>query len=360
MIRPKLVYTTTIMASFARNDVALLSDRYSVTVHVFAPKRKWLTPWAMVVQCAFLLRHLPSASVSVTQFGGYHSFLPALLGRLFRVPAVVSLGGFDCASFPSFRYGAHHRVPMGPLTRWSLRLARHLVPCSQNLVKSRQVYSQVPGDPEQQGYMAFDPRNQTPFTVVPYGYDAERFRPSGVRRPRSFLTVAQMNPSNYERKGIDLLFAVAERFPDYGFSLVGSGPDMRYERVPQNVTLLSFIEHGRLPEVYSAHAYYLQLSIWEGFPSALCEAMLCGCVPIVSRVAAMPDIVGDTGFYLERRDAGELESVIKRAIESDWARRSRSARERIVRNHPPECRHPFVDIVAGLARRAVIPPTSAI
>lgn len=359
MKRPKLVFTTTIMASFARNDVALLGERFAVVIHVFAPRRKWLTPWALVIQALFLLRHLPSASVSVTQFGGFHSWLPALLGRLFSVPSVISLGGFDCASFPSFGYGAHHRFPMGVLTRASLRMADHLVPCSQNLVSSRQVYSQVPSDPPEQGYMAFDPRNRTPSTVLAYGYDAQRFKPHGERQPHTFLTVAQMNASNYQRKGIDLLFEAARRFPDCRFTLVGSGPEMRYPSVPENVELVGFQPYERLPELYGSHAFYLQLSIWEGFPSALCEAMLCGCVPIVSRVAAMPGIVGDTGFYLEHRDADELEGLVRQALSADWRMLSSAARERIRRNHPQEARRPFLELVSGIARFQVTSPRSA-
>jgi len=359
MKRPKLVFTTTIMASFARNDLALLGERFALATHVFAPRSKWLTPWALVAQAIFLLRHLPSAKVSVTQFGGFHSWLPALMGRLFGVPSLISLGGFDCASFPSFRYGAHHRFPMGLLTRASLRMADHLVPCSQNLVSSRQVYSQAAGDPLEQGYMAFDPRNRTPSTVIGYGYDAQRFKPQGDRPPRTFLTVAQMNASNYERKGIDLLFESARRFPDCRFTLVGSGPEMRYASVPENVALLGFQPYERLPELYGSHAFYLQLSIWEGFPSALCEAMLCGCVPIVSRVAAMPDIVGDTGFYLEHRDANELERLIGQALSADWRMLSTAARDRIIRNHPREARRPYLELVSGIAGVEVTSPTSA-
>jgi glycosyltransferase involved in cell wall biosynthesis len=350
MSRPKLVYTTTIMASFARNDVAILAQRFDVVVHVFAPRRKWLTPWALVVQAFFLLRHLPSAAVSVTQFGGFHSWLPVVLGRMLRVPSVISLGGFDCASFPSFQYGAHHRWPMGWFTRASLRWASHLVPCSETLVLSEQHYSGGAGDPVLQGYKAFDPRNTTPCTVIPYGYDPDRFEPTGYREPASFLTMARMNAPNYQRKGIDLMFAVAERFPECRFTLVGHDPAMRYERVPPNVELLGFVDYDELPMVYSRHAYYLQLSIWEGFPSAPCEAMLCGCIPIVSSVAALPRIVGDAGFFLDRRDVEELARVVSQALAADVDLLSIKARERITQEYPPSTRNALLQLVLSMVR----------
>ena len=40
----------------------------------------------------------------------------------------------------------------------------------------------------------------------------------------------------------------------------------------------------------------------EGFPNALCEAMLSGCIPIVSNVGAMPKIVKETGYLLLKKD----------------------------------------------------------
>lgn len=350
MSRPKLVYTTTIMASFARNDVSLLESRFDVVVHVFAPKRKWLTPWAVAVQALFLLRHLPFAAVSVTQFGGFHSWLPVVFGRFFGVPSVISLGGFDCASFPSFQYGAHHRWPMGWFTRTSLRWAAHLVPCSETLILSEQHYSTGVGDPELQGYRAFDPKNSTPCTVIPYGYDPERFKPIGNREPASFLTMARMNAPNFQRKGIDLMFALADRFPECRFTLVGHDPSMRYERVPPNLEFIGFVDYEELASVYSRHTYYLQLSIWEGFPSAPCEAMLCGCIPIVSSVAALPRIVGDSGLILAHRDVEELTRLTAQALSADVGMLSSKARERIMREYPPSTRNALLHLVLSMAR----------
>ncbi|MBL0127280.1 MAG: glycosyltransferase family 4 protein [Flavobacteriales bacterium] len=348
--KPKLVYCTTIMASFARKDVELLSKEFEVVIHVFAPRTKLLTPWSLIRQFFFLLLHLPSAAVSVTQFGGFHSFLPALFGRVFKVPAIISLGGYDCASFPSFRYGAHHRFPMGWMTRASLRMANHLVPCSANLIHSEQHYSAAQGDPVHQGYKAFDPANNTQYTVVAYGYDPERFKPSGARRSGSFLTVAQMNTPNFQRKGIDLFFAMADRFPQCHFTLVGNTPAMRYERVPENAELIGFIPYEELPALYARHEFYLQLSIWEGFPSAPCEAMLCGCVPIVSKVAALPEIVGDTGFIVEHRNVDELQRTIEAALGSESLRKGEAARKRIKDRYPLSTRSRFSDLVFKAAR----------
>ncbi|MFN9325374.1 MAG: hypothetical protein ACK6A5_08300, partial [Flavobacteriales bacterium] len=110
----KLVYTTTIMASFARHDVALLDERYEVVSFIFAPKRKWATPFELLRQAFFLLRHLPGAAVSVTQFGGFHSFLPLserIEALAVQLEQLVPLGVAQLYCYAeAFGYAAHQAV----------------------------------------------------------------------------------------------------------------------------------------------------------------------------------------------------------------------------------------------------------
>ena len=351
--RPRLVYTTSIMASFARNDIALLGREFEVVPHVFAPRKRWMTPLSLFKQCFFLLRNGFTADVFICMFGGYHSLLPVLLGKLRRRPTIVIVGGFDAVSFPSFRYGAHHRFPLGWFVRCSLRSATHIVPVSDNLVNSTTHYLPNSTDPHQQGYRAFDPGNSVPYTIIAYGYDAQRFKPMKRGEGVSFITVAQMNAPNFLRKGVDLMFMLAERYPQHRFTLVGNTPSMHYDRVPPNLELKNFVAYERLPEEYAAHTFYLQLSMWEGFPSAPCEAMLCGCVPIVSRVAAMPEIVGDAGFILDRKEPQALFELVEKALASDLDALSVRARQRIMERYPPTEREKLLELVRKLRGKAM-------
>jgi glycosyltransferase involved in cell wall biosynthesis len=41
--------------------------------------------------------------------------------------------------------------------------------------------------------------------------------------------------------------------------------------------------------------------------------MACGCVPIGSAVGAIPEIIGDTGLLLKRKELGTLQKLIQ-----DW------------------------------------------
>ncbi|MCC6841113.1 MAG: glycosyltransferase family 4 protein [Flavobacteriales bacterium] len=348
--RPKLVYCTPVLVSFAANDINLLGERFDVKVFQFKPRRKWHTPLTLLRQLLFLARHLPSSRIAVCQFAGYHSLLPAVLGRLMGKTVLLVLGGTDCVKFPSIRYGNYTRWPLGAITKWSLQLAHHLAPVDEALVESRQAYTSDPRDPQVQGYRGLFPEIRTPCTVIAYGYDPARFRCDVEKQPMSFITAAQMNPPNFHRKGIDLIFAMADRFPQCTFTILGNTPTMKYERVPPNVALHNFIPYEELPGFYARHRFYLQLSIWEGFPSAPCEAMLCECVPIASTVAALPEIVGDTGFLLERKDPERLQQLIELALAADLEAMGKRARQRIMDKFPPSERRKFLALVEGMAK----------
>lgn len=349
--RPKLVYCTPVLVSFAANDIKLLDESFDVKVFHFKPRRKWHTPFALLHQLFFLLRHLPSSSVAVCQFAGYHSLLPALLGRLMGKPVLLVLGGTDCVKFPSIGYGNFTRWPLGRITKWSLQLAAHLAPVDEALVESRHTYTSDPQDPPAQGYRGLFPQIRTPYTVIAYGYDPARFRCDVDKQPMSFITAAQMNAPNFHRKGIDLIFEMADRFPQCTFTILGNTPAMKYDRVPPNVELHGFIPYGELPAFYARHRFYLQLSIWEGFPSAPCEAMLCECVPIASTVAALPEIVGDTGFLLERKDPESLQQLIELALAADLEAMGHNARQRIMDKFPPSERRKFLALVEGMVKK---------
>jgi glycosyltransferase involved in cell wall biosynthesis len=83
---------------------------------------------------------------------------------------------------------------------------------------------------------------------------------------------------------------------------------------------------------YSKTQFYIQISNTEGFGVAVCEAMLCECVPIVSNVNYLPTIVAETGFVLKKRSVTLLEILINKALTSDLEQLGKEARTRIIEN----------------------------
>jgi len=77
---------------------------------------------------------------------------------------------------------------------------------------------------------------------------------------------------------------------------------------------------------YQKAKVYCQLSAHESFGVALAEAMSCCCVPVVTRRYALPEVVGDAGFYVPYNDPKATAEAIRKALKSN---KGRKARERI-------------------------------
>ncbi len=70
---------------------------------------------------------------------------------------------------------------------------------------------------------------------------------------------------------------------------------------------------------------------------ALAEAMACGCVPVVTKKGALPEVVGNCGFYAEEGDLDSTVAGIRKALKAPYGA-GLAARERIVREFPLERR----------------------
>ena len=66
--------------------------------------------------------------------------------------------------------------------------------------------------------------------------------------------------------------------------------------------------------------------------------MLCGCIPIVSNVNFLPNIVGDSGFVLMKRNSEMLFGLMNTALNSDLINLEKKAINRILDNFSVENR----------------------
>ncbi|MBK9319573.1 MAG: glycosyltransferase [Bacteroidetes bacterium] len=200
---------------------------------------------------------------------------------------------------------------MKTFTKWSYQLCSHLAPKHETLYFTKYDYDEK--EPAEQGIKAFIKGLNTPYTAIPNGYDPEQWPLlHKERKPMSFITLSGSfeYPFQVALKGIDLILEVAALFPDCTFTIAGVPEWKKLDIKSNNVMVLPPIRHKDLPELFNEYEYYMQLSMAEGFPNALCEAMLCGCIPIVSNVFSMPEIVGECGYILKKRNFSDLQNLI--------------------------------------------------
>lgn len=341
----RIIFTFPVYASFVRNDKTLLKKYFLVSSFHFSQEIVSL-PFSFVKQFIFLSVKIRNTACLVSFFAGYSSLLPALFAKVFGKPHLIILGGTDCTSFPSIGYGNFQKKLLGWFTCKSLKMATHLSPVDESLIDCE--YSYTENDFPRQGFKNFCKEVSAPVTTVHIGYDPSKFFKSGAKRPNSFLTVAQMNAANFFRKGIDLIFEIALLFPQCTFTIVGNTDEMKYENIPPNLKLLPFVPYEKLRDVYSAHEFYFQLSIMEGFPSAPCEAMLCECIPITSNAGALPLIVGDAGFILKKKNSLLLKTLIEEALRTDRKAVGEKARRHIIEKFPPHERYKLIELINSL------------
>ncbi len=319
-------------SSFVREDMDLLGDAAEVRAFHFDGDEK---PGPIDLASTFarqvmwLLREMRHCDVVYGWFADYHMVLPLLIARLFRKPVVVAVGGFDAIALPSLGYGVFLSSWRAPLARLVLSQADVLLPVSPSLVHSTNTFSEWPRTTEQ-GIRVFAPRSRADVRVTPTGYDPKRWPLGPAERGRVVTTVGMIDSDRtLLRKGIDLFFDAARRMPDTEFRVVGI-PDpervrARYGTSP-NVRLIPPVERDRLVEHYHETSVYVQLSRAEGLPNVLCEAMLCGCIPVGSQAFGIPDGIGECGYVVDVPNADEIVDAVRRALEDDPARRTAARR----------------------------------
>ena len=335
--KDKLTYFYPHASTFIVRDLDLLSIDYAVQCYEFSVKKKWKVPFEFLKQFIFIL-FKAKGTFFVCHFAGYASLLPVILGRLFGKKVFVIVAGNDGAKFMDFRYGNYTKKLLGWSTKTSLRFSTHILPVAQGLVYQK--YTYYPGGYPAQGFQYFAPETeQIPYTVIPYGFDTTVFSPNESldRIEKSFITIGNLkDPYCYFRKGFDLILELAKRNPDWRFTIIGW--ESNQIEVPENVSLVPFSPMSVLINYLQCNRYYLQLSVMEGFPNALGEAMACGCVPIGSNVSGIPELIGDTGVILNEKKVEYLETSIQLLMEQDFQAASIKARDRIKNNFLPEHR----------------------
>ena len=326
------------MSSFVKMDI----DHLGQHVQVIQLNQNWRSkvklPFTLIRQFFFLLANIRKIKVVVVSFAGYHAFLPTLFAKLKGIPSFIVLNGTDAVSIPSFNYGSHRKTIQRQFCKWSVQLATELWPVSQSLMDGNNHFSE---NKLVYGIQHSFPQVKTPSLVIPNGFEFDFWLknvPTSVTR-NGIITVVS-SQGQFKLKGIDLLIETAGYFPEIPVSIVGMEKPTELE-VPANVTFHGKVPHDRLRQLFYEHQFYTQLSVFEGFGCSLCEAMLCGCIPIGSNVNAIPEIMGESGVIIYKRTMNDLSDglkVLQNVTSVDLANRSQSASMHIQANFPIEKR----------------------
>jgi len=311
-------------SSFVRYDREILEDDYEVTDLHFPLRRpetdKLSIPWILERR-----RALRSAMREVDAVFSWFGDMPAAYATKYArkqgKKSIVVAGGYGAAYIEGTKYGLQQRWFRRRYAKHAFENADLVLSVSKGISRDLHRFAK--------------PRSEV---VVYNGVRTENFNP-GVKE-RKVLTVGDVSPVSNWRKGNETFVRAAAHLPDVPFILVGKasrGADAPLREIAtDNVTLTGFISEEELHHHYETSKVYVQPSIYEGFGVSVAEAMLCNCVPVVTRNGALPEVVGDTGSYVPAEDPKATAKAVEKALDSD---KGPSARQRVLDNFSMERRH---------------------
>ena len=242
-------------------------------------------------------------------------FAAVLLGKLLKLPVVVSVRGTDINVFPS--------LPMiRPMLLWTLRNASGII-CVSSALRSNVINLGL---------------SAKAVCVIPNGVDLERFHPMSQPEARQLLglpkegKIAVSVGSLTEGKNHSLLISafarVSEVRPESRLYILGEGPRraallalIRTLDLTEKVFLVGPKPNEELALWFNAADVSCLASSREGWPNVLMESIACGTPVVATRVGGVPEIIvsSELGLLVEQ-DQAALANGLQSALERDWDR----------------------------------------
>ncbi len=331
-------------AKFILNDIDILKENFEVDVYTSEIKKNLSSAFSIIHQFFYILFRIRKYKLFYIWFGDYHSYVPVLLGKVFGKKTVIAIGGYDATNIPEIDCGAFNENGIRKkirsyMLRFSLENADRLLVVDDSLIKNTNsyIYSDIPGrKPLKDGILNFIPVIKNRIEVVYTGFDENYFkRDEKIAKERFVLSVGYIpNENELRRKGFDKLIEVSKIMKDTEFVLIGFNETQlkKFSNIDlPNVKLLGFVSIDELRSYYNRAKVFAQLSLFEGQPNSLCEAMMYECIPVGSDVNGIPRVIGESGFIVYKKDINEITDKLSAALASPETL-GKLARKRILEN----------------------------
>lgn len=117
----------------------------------------------------------------------------------------------------------------------------------------------------------------------------------------------------FGRKGADIFYSLAERFPNVSFLGVkgGYGEQVIRHDIP-NVEIMDYTPD--IKKVYEKTKIILMPSVYESYGRVACEAAASGIPAIVADTRGLREALGDAGTYLNPHDLDAWETALRGAL----------------------------------------------
>ncbi len=314
----KILFLHQKLMSFVQRDLELLRRHYAVTE---------MQTSAGFLDLPRLMVAVRKADVVFCWFGKLHAFWAIIFAKIYGKKIVVVAGGDDVAGDREIGYGLF----VHPIKRYfGLFIFRYadLILAVSKCSRQEAIHN-AKAQPAK-------------VRLLYHGFKDDIFHPvPGIPKKPVAVTVGRITSETIVKKGIKLFVESANYLPDTHFVVIGPADDDALAVLKgvasANVEFAGPLYGEKLIEAFTGAKVYVQTSIHESFGCSVAEAMLCECIPVVSRRTALPEVVGDCGFYVDELVPEAVAVKVQDALAAP-AELGKAARERIMRVFPLEAR----------------------
>ena len=87
---------------------------------------------------------------------------------------------------------------------------------------------------------------------------------------------------------------------------------------------IGFVSSEDLVLLYNCATFLIMPSLYEGFGLPILEAMKCGCPVITTKEGSIPEIAGDSAFYVDAYSVANISEGVKKVFDSEVVRQDLS------------------------------------
>ena len=320
----KILFVYTSFSSFVKTDYEILSENYKIVKHQYFQGKSIFNHLLNQIKLFFfLIKNIFAADAGYIWFADYHSFLPVFFAKVFGRKSFLVLGGYDVTYIPEYNYGSINNPIRAFCAKYSIRNAALNLCVSDNI--KTDALRLVP---------------EANAKILYTGYSPEKFDFDPDAKRTGIISVCGADTlQRIYIKGVDLFLETAKLLPEEKFFLIAVDEELLKSNfeVPANVEVIKKIPQQELIDLFRETSVYTQFSLREGLPNAVCEAMLCGCIPVGVEAGGIPIAIGEAGYISSKREAPEIAELISEALKADLNFRMK-ARNRIMENFTLETR----------------------
>lgn len=316
----KILYIKITNSSFIHLDEEILNEGFIVKSILLNFTNFSKSVWSLFRMLAFIAWNLKNSEIVFIRFADYYAAVLAIICKVFRLKLVIVVGGYDAVHIPEYHYGVYDSKLRGACVKFAFNNANLILPNNPTLIKNVNSFSN--SYHREEGVLHFAPNTKAKIMVIYNGFKQNFWNFSDKTRTQNIAITVAITPDykTFKLKGIDLFLEAANYFPTKQFIVVGIREGLLAENnvsVPSNVEIYARTDADQLRNFYHKSKIFCLLSLTEGMPNVLCEAMLCGCIPVGTAVNSIPEIIGESGFVIKQNDLKEICAQIELGFLAD-------------------------------------------